>query len=80
METKAVKGRYPVWDKFGTQKVELERELLFEADMKITLKNRKSKFFGGFSNLEIGSFQVPTSSLMKYCDKPQFFNILNEDG
>ena len=56
IETKPAKGRYPVWNQFGTQKVELERELLFEADMKITLKNRKSKFFGGFSNLEIGSF------------------------
>ena len=48
--TKNRKGRYPVWDAFGTEMVELDKELTFESDMRLTLQNKKSKLFGGFSN------------------------------
>jgi len=54
--------------------------MLFEADMRIFVWNKKSTLFGGFKNILVGEFAVPVQSLLRQCDKPQFYNILNEEG
>lgn len=54
--------------------------MIFEADMRVSVYNKKSKLFGGFKNILIGEFRVPVNSLLDFSDKPQFFNVLNEDG
>lgn len=64
------KGRYPEWAYFEHEFVELEKELTFESDMRITLQNKKTKFFGDFSNYVIGEFSVPVDSMLSRCDKP----------
>jgi hypothetical protein len=63
-------GRYPVWDHFFTDIIDLDKELTFESDMRVTLQNKKSKLFGGFSNQIIGEFAVPLNSITNRCDKP----------
>jgi hypothetical protein len=49
--------------------------------MRVTIQNKKSHIFGsGFANIVIGEFTVPVQSLRTYCEKPQFFNLLNVEG
>lgn len=60
--------------------VQLEKELVFEPDMRITVINRKTKMFGGYANIVIGEFTIPVETMRTHCEKPQFFNILNEEG
>lgn len=80
-KTEPGKGRYPVWKYFSADEiVQLEKELVFEPDMRVTLYNRKTKLFGGLANIVIGEFTIPVESMTTYCEKPQFFNILNEEG
>ena len=56
-ETPHRAGRYPIWDHLAyDQMVQLNPELTFESDMKITLQNKKSKLFGGWANQIIGEF------------------------
>jgi hypothetical protein len=65
------KGRYPVWEFFhGEEIIQLEKELIFESDMRVTVQNKKSKLFGGFANQVIGELTVPVESLRTYCEKP----------
>ena len=49
-------GRYPNWKFINDKEVILDKELTFEPDLKVTLYNKKTKFFGGFANLVIGEF------------------------
>jgi hypothetical protein len=60
--------------------VKLKNELEFEADMRVTLKNQKKSWLGNLSDLTIAEFAVPLESIMTRCKRPQFFNILNENG
>ena len=55
----------------------LDKELTFEPDLRITLYNKKAKFFGGFANLVIGEFAVPLTSITTLSNKPQFYNLIN---
>lgn len=64
------KGHYPIWNHFSDVRVDLEREMVFEADMRVSVYNKKSSFFGGFKNILIGEFRVPVTSLLTHCDKP----------
>lgn len=68
--TKKVAGRYPQWNYFDTQILNLKENLEFEADMKVTLRNEKKALFGQVSNLNIADFTVPLSSIMTRSDKP----------
>lgn len=46
--------------------VKLEREIIFEADMRVTVYNIKKKMFSSdYNNIQIGEFRVPVSSMMK---------------
>jgi hypothetical protein len=68
-------GRYPIWNYINDKEVMLDKELTFEPDICITLRNnKKTKFFGG---LDIGSFYIPLSSITTKSNKPQFFNLIN---
>ena len=80
--TDYVEGRYPVWNKCDAVDVKLFEDLTFEADMRVILRNQENKFFGGVSDKIIGELAVPLKSLTKkdMCDRPQFFNIINEEG
>ena len=73
-------GRYPVWDHFEVKDVSIQKELTFESDMRVILQNQEKELFGGLSNVVIGEFAVPVQSIMKHSEKPQFFNVLNEEG
>jgi len=79
-KTSYQKGRYPVWNEFRVEDVLIEKELMFESDMRVTLQNQKTSFFGSLSNQIIGEFAVPVQSIMKHSEKPQFFNVLNANG
>lgn len=65
------KGHYPIWNKFDFVMVKLQKEMMFEADLRVSIYNRKSKWlFEGYRNILIGEFCVPVQSLLKKCDKP----------
>ena len=79
-ETKYLKGRYPIWDKFGTMDLQLG-DLTFESDMRLTLHNRKPKAWStAFNTVQLGEFMVPLKSLVKRNTRPQFFNLINQEG
>lgn len=82
MKTNYETGRYPVWNKCDTVEVKLQEDLTFESDMRVIIKNKKKNFFGFVSDKIIGELAIPVNSLIKrdMCDRPQFFNILNEEG
>ena len=48
--------------------------------MRISLINESKKFLWGIDNKIIGEFAVPVQSIMTLSERPQFFNLLNEDG
>jgi hypothetical protein len=51
--------------------------------MRVTIQNKEKGLFGACSDLIIGEFSVPVASMMKRNpegNKPQFFNILNDQG
>lgn len=73
-------GHYPIWNECKVKDVLLELELAFEADMRITVQNEKKGLFGTLSNQVIGEFCVPVQSIMTHSEKPQFFNLINEEG
>ena len=54
--------------------------MIFEADMRVSVYNKKTRLFGGYKNILIGEFRVPVNSLLTFPNKPQFYNLLNEDG
>ena len=80
LETAHKQGHYPTWNKCAVKDVSLELELAFEADMRITVQNEKKGWFGGLANQVIGEFCVPVQSIMTHSEKPQFFNLINEEG
>jgi len=80
LETKHKQGHYPIWNECAVKDVSLELELAFEADMRITVQNEKKGWFGGLANQVIGEFCVPVQSIMTQSEKPQFFNLINEEG
>ena len=70
---------YPVWNYCKSVDVKLVVELMFETDMRVSLRPAKE------SNVqEIGSFVVPVHSIARYphrnSKRPQFFHLLNEEG
>lgn len=72
-------SRYPVWNYCKSVDVKLVEELMFETDMRVSLRPAKE------SNIqEIGSFVVPVHSIARYphrnSKRPQFFHLLNEEG
>lgn len=73
-------GRYPVWNWLSSREVNLQNELAFESDMRVSLVNESKGFFGGLEHHVIGEFAVPVQSMMTRSLRPQFFNLLNEEG
>lgn len=47
--------------------------------MRVSLMNSSRGFFGEKIEV-IGEFAVPVQSIMTRSKRPQFFNLLNEDG
>ena len=52
--------------------------------MKVIIYNRQAGVLGGVMGEQedevLGEFCVVVSSLTTFCDKPQYFNVINEDG
>ena len=48
--------------------------------MRVSLYNESKSLFRSIENNVIGEFAVPVISMMTKSDKPQFFNLLNEEG
>jgi hypothetical protein len=70
IETKFKKGRYPVWALTDFKDLQLESELMFESDMKVSLYNREKGIFGSENLRHIGDFAVPLMSLLRRSEKP----------
>ena len=74
--SKVGEGRYPLWRMDGFKEIQMERELGLESDMKLSVFNKD-----GSSEFLIGECSVPVDkSLTNLCDRPQFFNMINEEG
>jgi len=59
----------------------MEKELGLESDMKISVYNEVSGgLLSGKKELIIGECSVAIPSLQTKCDKPQFYNLINEEG
>ena len=73
-----------MWNVTGDRDVTLCKELAFEPDMKVIIYNRQAGVLGGVMGEQedevLGEFCVVVSSLTTFCDKPQYFNVINEDG
>ena len=48
--------------------------------MRVSLVNETEGLFCGVDTNVIGEFAVPVASIMIHSERPQFFNLLNEDG
>ena len=57
----------------------LEKELSFESDLKISVINEKEKSFGKKEDTLIGECSISLDSIMTECDRPQYFNLINEE-
>ena len=82
MATKYQPGHYPVWNQTTVSDVAVEKELTFESDMRVSVTNETTDWFGPLSTKVIGEFAVPVPSIMSRSpdQKPQLFNLLNEEG
>lgn len=58
-------SRYPVWNYYKAVDVKLVEELIFESDMRVSLRTGKESKIQ-----EIGSFAVPVHSIAKRSKKP----------
>ena len=59
----------------------MEKELNLESDMKISVYNETtSSITGSKSHHILGELSVPVTSLQTLCDRPQFYNLINEEG
>ena len=59
----------------------MEKELGLESDMKVSVYNLTTTgMLGGKTETLIGEFSVTVPSLTTQCDRPQFFNLINEEG
>ena len=59
----------------------LEKELSFESDLKISVIN-EIPAHGPFTKKEdqiIGECSISLDSIMTHCDRPQYFNLINEE-
>jgi hypothetical protein len=71
--TKSCPGRFPQWMKVDCVDVLLQKELSFESDVIVTVYNKTSKDV-------IGAFSLDITSIAAQSEKPQFFNVINEEG
>lgn len=58
----------------------LEKELGLESDMKLSVYNVQTSSGGKEKPEIIGECSVPITSLTNKCDRPQYFNLINEEG
>ena len=59
----------------------MEKELGLESDMKISVYNvTKGGLLAGATEVIIGECSVAVPSLQNKCDRPQFYNLINEEG
>lgn len=62
------------------REIVLDKNLSFAPDMIVLVFNKK-KGISFFADQElIGSFTVPVMSMTKYYKKPQFFNVIDNEG
>lgn len=58
------KGHYPIWNNIGECDVQMEKDLSFETDMRITIYNKTKSMFGvNQGHAVLGEFCVVISSL-----------------
>lgn len=69
-----------MWNYVSHEMVELNRDLTFESDMRVTVINKKQRSLFGASNWIIGEFVVPLQSILAESEVPQFFNLINAEG
>ena len=53
-----------MWNTIGHELVELNTDITFESDMRVTVANKKKRSLFGASNWVIGEFTVPLSSII----------------
>lgn len=77
-----VKGNYPIWNHYKWIEVRLGEELTFEPDMRVSIVTKPVDDAWGSTPKPpiVGEFSVPLNSLLKRSKKPQFFNLINEEG
>lgn len=82
LTTEQAPGRYPQWDKIMIRDIMLDKNLGFSSDMRIIVYNCSKTLILRRDSWEvIGEFSVPVKSISeKLFKKPQFFNILNNEG
>jgi hypothetical protein len=57
----------------------LSKDISFESDIMVTIYNKKSDLFRTSEEI-IGQFSVDINSVSVRSFKPQYFNVLNEEG
>ena len=80
LSTSKKPGRYPYWEHVGNELVNLDKDIFFEADMRVEIKNTKKAGLFGLSGKILGFFLVPLHTITKRVDKPQFYNLINDEG
>lgn len=78
--TEIATGRYPFWSYYIEKEINLNKNLGFASDMRVTLFNSSKTWFLGEKFEVIGEFSVPVTSICNFYKKPQFFNVLNNEG
>lgn len=80
--TKLVPGRYPQWNEVLVRDIIMDKSLQFASDMRVVIYNCEKTLILRRQKWEvIGEFTVPIKSIAgKLYQKPQFFNVLNNEG
>lgn len=80
--TEAALGRFPEWNQLKVKDIVLDKNLQFASDMRVLLYNcSKSLILRREQWDVIGEFCVPITSISKQLySKPQFFNIIDNEG
>ena len=82
LSTKGSDGRYPKWNELIDNNIVLDKNLQFAPDMRVILFNSSKTLITRRQDWEvIGEFSVPVKSISgKLYNRPQFFNLLNNEG
>lgn len=81
LTTDVAVGRYPFWNYYIEREINLNKNLGFASDMRVTLFNSSKSMIFRNEKLEVlGEFSVPVKSLCNFYKKPQFFNVINNEG
>ena len=81
LTTKELTGRYPVWNELMVREIVLDKDLSFAPDMRVIVYNCYKTMLLRRDTWEvIGEFSVPIRSIERLYKKPQFFNVINNEG